>query len=342
VRRFANSSIRHCRGLAIAVTVTLVACGGTPTTPSTSPLRGTGQAAPEVIAYLTELLDLMQANALYRDRIDWPAFREHIIQRANADAASTIVGAHPAIQAALRLLGDRHSSYRDASGQAVRNPLAPTCGGRAEPAPGVPADIGYLRISAFSPLDPAAVLAHAEQLQQQIRTADGPGIVGWLVDLRGNGGGNMYPMLVGVGPILGDGVAGFFIYPSDAAADFGYRNGAAFVGGQAQGTYVSAPYRLLNELPRVAVLMGPGTASSGEAIVLAFRGRPRSRSFGLPTCGLATANRALPLSDGAVLALTTSFIADRDQRTFDGPIPPDEATSGDTQSRAIEWLRGGS
>jgi len=39
-------------------------------------------------------------------------------------------------------------------------------------------------------------------------SADRDDLIGWIVDLRGNGGGNMWPMLAGVGPVLGEGVVG--------------------------------------------------------------------------------------------------------------------------------------
>ena len=36
---------------------------------------------------------------------------------------------------------------------------------------------------------------------------------GWMVDLRGNGGGNMWPMRAGIGFALGEGVAGSSVSP---------------------------------------------------------------------------------------------------------------------------------
>ena len=67
-----------------------------------------------------------------------------------------------------------------------------------------------------------------------------------------------------------------------------YRDGASWDNGVAQRR-VDAPYRLRRDRPRVAVLTDGGVASSGEATVIAFRGRPDSRSFGAPTCGVSTA-----------------------------------------------------
>ncbi|WP_267881957.1 MULTISPECIES: hypothetical protein [unclassified Streptomyces] len=66
---------------------------------------------------------------------------------------------------------------------------------------------------------------------------------------------------------------------------------------------------------------------------MAFRGRPESRSFGLPTAGLATGNESYPLSDGALLILTQAADLDRTGRRYTNtPIAPDdrvESTAGD-------------
>jgi carboxyl-terminal processing protease len=71
-------------------------------------------------------------------------------------------------------------------------------------------------------------------------------------------------------------------------------------------------------------LTGMKTASAGEAIVVAFRGRPDTRSFGLYTAGVPTGNEGFTLSDGAVIALTVGVNADRTGQTYDDRIYPDE------------------
>ena len=43
---------------------------------------------------------------------------------------------------------------------------------------------------------------------------------GWIIDLRGNGGGNMYPMLAGLKPFLGDTVLGAFVGPDKTRANW--------------------------------------------------------------------------------------------------------------------------
>jgi hypothetical protein len=95
-------------------------------------------------------------------------------------------------------------------------------------------------------------------------------------------------------------------------------------------------------------LTGPRTASSGEAVTIAFRGRPRTRSFGLPTAGLSTSNGTFPLPDGAALLLTTAIEADRTGRRYGDKIEPDQLVENDPTKgdpaieAATQWLRASS
>ena len=85
----------------------------------------------------------------------------------------------------------------------------------------------------------------------------------------------------------------------------------------------------------VAVLTGPLTSSSGEAVALAFRGRAATRSFGYATQGLSTWNDGFELPDGAMLILTVAVMADRDGYDFEGgPIPPEEAVEDERGFRS--------
>jgi C-terminal processing protease CtpA/Prc len=90
----------------------------------------------------------------------------------------------------------------------------------------------------------------------------------------------------------------------------------------------------------VAVLTGPRTASSGEAVTVSIRGRPRTRSFGDPTRGLSTANQGFVLPDRAALILTVSVYEDRTGRRYGEQIAPDEVVpyTDAAVQRAREWL----
>jgi len=94
--------------------------------------------------------------------------------------------------------------------------------------------------------------------------------------------------------------------------------------------------------PKVAVLTDGRAASSGEAVVISFRRRPNTRSFGGATCGLSTSNSTFRLTDGALLLLTTAVMADRTQSPYGDVVVPDETIGGDAPvvERAVAWLHG--
>ena len=258
---------------------------------------------------------------------------------AQAGSAQTVPDTYPAIREALRLLGDGHSQYRPVTGTVIFVPTR-TCRASGAGVPTVPATIGYVTVGTFSGSG-AAASAFANAIQGAIRTSDRPNLAGWIVDLRGNGGGNMWPMVAGVGPIIGEGVLGYFINPVGFENVWEYRDGASWNGGVIIQR-VDAPYTLIRQRPKVAVLVDNGIASSGEAVVIAFKQRPDTRFFGVATCGLSTSNSGFTLSDGAQLILTTAVMADRTKARYGDSVQPDETVTDTTQTiqRAIEWLHG--
>jgi carboxyl-terminal processing protease len=212
----------------------------------------------------------------------------------------------------------------------------------------LPAGMGYLALPEH--LGAGEVRGggrYADAGQAAIRSADTPPACGWIVDLRRNGGGNLWPMLAAVGPLLGEGDAGAFVGPATRAR-WGYRRGAAEMGGRSMAGVAEA-YALQRANVPVAVLTSRLTASSGEAVAIAFRGRPRSRSFGEATQGVPTANVVRRLSDGAMLVLTTAVDADRTGHIYRDRIVPDQRVRIDWTAygsdddpvilAAAEWLR---
>lgn len=274
-------------------------------------------------AYLNEAINIMQRHSINRYEIDWPSFRRRVLLEAGT--ARSTADTYDAIRFALRELGDGHSFFRPPSGQSQAPPFASPASG----APGVTrfeTGVGYLSISAFSGGGDEAD-ALATQYHRMIESVDTLGICGWVVDLRGNLGGNMWPMVAGAGPIVGEGVLGYFVDPDSVVQTWTYVFGSSRLDGNIS-TRVSDPYRLLQEDPHVAVLTDSLTASSGEATTIAFRGRERTRSFGGATWGVSTANRSFTLSDGAMIFLTVSTMADRTGELYGSKIVPDEVLGG--------------
>jgi carboxyl-terminal processing protease len=326
---------------ALLCAVMAASCQRTTPTQPTALTQPTASGTPSVVAtaYLNNIIELMRVNSINRLTIDWQAFRNDVFREAGA--AQAISDLSPAIRLAITMLRDGHSSYRSAAGTTIFVSLR-SCVPAPLTALTAPANIGTVRVTSFGGSGEAAT-AFARQIQEAIAAADRDDLIGWIVDLRSNGGGNMWPMIAGVGPLLGDGPLGYFINPVGVETPWEYRDGSSFSGGFAVTT-VTPPYRLRRPQPRVAVLSNIGIASSGEATLIAFRLRPNTRSFGEATCGLSTANATYPLSDGASLTLTTSVMADRARNRFGDRITPDEVLTDQAQAiqRAITWLQTGS
>ena len=88
-------------------------------------------------------------------------------------------------------------------------------------------------------------------------------------------------------------------------------------------TLDDAPVLMTPSAP-VAVLVDGSTASSAEAITIAFHGRPDTRFFGTRTAGKSTAVQPFKLDDGAELYLTTAIDADRTGKQYPDGFTPDQ------------------
>lgn len=112
--------------LVLAATVLATRCGGGGSDSPNSPNAPSGALSQTARAYLDELFGIMQANSINRQRIDWTAFRASVV--AAAGSAQSVADTVPAIQTALRMLGDGHSAYRSATGVTVSAATGPAAG----------------------------------------------------------------------------------------------------------------------------------------------------------------------------------------------------------------------
>jgi len=291
---------------------------------ASAPLAG---AAKDV---LDAALTITKKNSLNRDTVAWNVVEPKV--RALAAGAEKSADVYPAIRYLLAKLEDHHSFLLP---PAQTNQFR--TGGAQNPIPEVralPERVGYVGMPGYSGGEPVAMRTYATRMHDALGGTTASASCGWIVDLRQNTGGNMWPMLAGLKPFLGSVGLGTFVGPDGSSPPW--------IAGQAVN--VEPPQALaVLESSWTAVLTGPRTASSGEAVTIAFRGRPRTRSFGQPTAGLSTANGNFPLPDGAMIFLTTAVDADRTGRRYGDKIVPDEpvdaAGTGDaTMAAALKWL----
>lgn len=329
----------------------------------------TNASQSDPIAYLNRALDQIQANALRRNAVNWPQVRAAALSRASG--ADSTVGTYDAIRFALASLGDHHSSLHltpalealEAQYKAKHLTDAPAPSrenfspyvGRYEPEGRLEHRgdkvFGVVVLTKCFPENDREFVAFETKVQKILAELDQSHPAGWIVDLRGNVGGNMWPMLAGIGPLLGEGddLGEFFNVKEHAT--WQYRNGVAaqLDNGKAEPypAVEGSPYRIQGT-PNVAVLIDRSTGSSGEAMAVAFRGRPHTRFFGEHTQGSSTVNQEIDLSDGAQLWLTVGVQADRNGKQYTDGLAPDETlprasaalppAQDPVVQAALEWL----
>lgn len=314
--------------------------------PAQPPPRST---MPDTVRqYVSAAMTAFRTHSVHRTEVDWLSLEDSVVGRAaNAQAPA---GTWAALTWALRRV-DPHSFLMPPeqmmTSAGVMVPPAAQPMTRRPVGQLLPGDIALLTVPPHSGRNRPA---YVDSLQSQIGALDSAGACGWVLDLRENTGGNMWPMLAGVGPLLGAEVVGSM---TNSPPDVGwhYRDGRSWSGGSTPpadpgGWGSAAPRRLSNANAPVALLVGRQTASSGEITLLAFLGRPNVRSFGDSTAGRNSANASVLLRDGATLLVTSAYPRDRLGRRYPLSVGPDELVSseesagGDAPLRhAVAWLR---
>lgn len=329
-------------------------------------------AAAPIPPALAEAIEIIRASALDGERLDWDALGAEIVSRLGEDATAEAYRL-----GALEAYADPHASYLSAEQMhawQTAPPAEPDAPVEDEPPvqpevqPAVPAapwgellpgGVGYLGLPPCTTGEPEQLQAYARTLRELIVSLDARGATAWVVDLRLNGGGNMWPMLAGLAPLIGDG-------PAATSAGRAPGGGPAVVttGLEGEDAWLddgggrSTQFTLAWDGPgvgpaqarsRIGVLLGPWTMSSGELVAVALASRAGTRSFGEPTAGLTTATGFFPLSDGSALVLPVSRMATVGGPAIVGPIQPDEAAPFGDWPRvddepvraALQWLGAG-
>lgn len=306
-----------------------------------------GGMSKKAKAYFNEFFSTISPVALDREQVNWKALRKQA--KALAAGAQQPADLHSMMLYTLRRINKHSFMYpptmaagfngEDLADDAINPDLVYTSGHRIDD------QISYLSMPGMGSGHQPTMTAFADSMQALIASLDSKATNGWVLDLRNNDGGNCWPMLAGIGPLLGEGVCGYFMDRDGGNAEsWSYRAGSSFEGKNARTTVSRPAYELKGKDVRVAVLTGPKTGSSGEVTTIAFRGKPSARSFGAPTAGYSTTNTSINMSDGAMLLLTISIYGDRNKTAYGETVQPDVVVENvDGKDAALEaaitWLR---
>ena len=270
--------------------------------------------------YVRDAIQQMDRKGLYAKGEEWEAMKKEALSQE----PETLEEAQEIINKAAKVAGGKHSYLMPANKAQAREKRS-----NEEVSPSVTMiedSICMIHLPAFAG-DDENCLRYARTVLDSIPDT----VKGVCIDLRGNHGGNMYPMIAAVHRFL----------PDDIFLKFKMRR--RFQSVMPINKEFVAKIVGIDIEPRincpVAILTDEATASSGEAVLLSFRGLDNARVFGFPTAGYASANESIIFYNGSILALTVSCDIARTGEIFcEDPIVPDVETVSPEED-ALSWLK---
>ena len=268
-------------------------------------------------SYVRKAVKLMDKHALFAEGPAWDEARREALDAEPA----TMEEAHDVALKALKVAGGKHSFIWTQEAQHQDTDMNQSVSPSVEV---LDDGIAVITLPPFNAQGNAEMQRYANAVLDVLPES----VPGAIIDLRGNTGGNMYPMCAAVHPLLTDGIVLKFRtkkFKSPIPRSYFPQT----VGVEAR-TFIDCP---------VALLVDSLTASSGEMVMICFRGQDRSRVFGMPTAGYTSSNELFPMPDGSQLALSTSSTLARTGEEFcNDPIAPDVLTDSPLEE-ALAWLR---
>lgn len=291
-------------------------------------------ALPDSVrSFLDKSLTLLETYSLERKAVSWPQLRQAAYQRAQgAQSVRELLPIYPYL---FEQLQDDHGwlTYHDKTykwhnaarpryaNAVVKAALAAKPGLRITMLPG---RIGYVLLPGINAGGSLQAMRDAAQVVQDSLCRHHPDQAkAWIIDLRLNDGGAMAPMLAGLGALIGDGHLGGFVDKDGKPDEQWYLHQGNFYLDSLQVTTLTDRCPVRRTTKPVAVLLSGLTASSGEIVAIALRGRPVTRSFGEPTYGATTANQSYPIGGGAYLTIAGLLETDRNRVPYRPNLTPD-------------------
>ena len=313
--------------------------------------------APDVV------YDFIKSNSIHRNRVDWGKIDNQFFSAISS--AHNLQDTMKAFIGVLQALDDVHSQiylnnqyygYWHANEGPGADRLSSLLKRATETSGKVKCDLlenqfAYIRIPAMTAYGPDEVNRYAQMLRDSVDRMSQMKVKGFILDLRLNTGGNMYPMLSGVGHLLGDGDIAYEVDLYDLVASTWKIENGNFVINDFPVTHMdSALVKGLDEIP-VVILIGPITASSGSNIAIAFKTRKHTVFIGESTAaGYTTSNGYFQFAPNLVMNFAVNYVADSNLNLYPISVDPDIVIEGGDNfeklyedqkiKRALLWLNG--
>lgn len=296
-------------------------------------LRAQKNSHDSIKIFYKQLFLNLQSTYLHKEEVDWETVRSQT--ESNLIKYSSFQSSLNEIRTLFDKIGADHCGiyYKNKHYSSSRKPVSHLLNDEwkakyaSKPVYEVKTinhDIGYILMPKiiFFEVNEKNIRAAAQPIYDEISMLKSrKQLKGWIIDLRLNTGGNSTPMLLALYDFLGNGT----IWHS-SGLDHKIHNtikldkGCYYDNSKKQGSVKTVPPLL--DRSKVAVLIGPATASAGEIVALGFKGRPDTIFIGEETYGATSGNIEAALPFGAVMALTTSIDTDRSGNYY-AKISPD-------------------
>jgi carboxyl-terminal processing protease len=295
-----------------------------------------------------QALDIAKEHSINTKNLNWMSIEKDILQQSNQLISEKDL--YKILQSLINRLEDKHSYLITADGKRWQKTTKTS---RVVTENSLPlnklrnAKIAYIDIKPMSSAKKLNMNTYAEKLYNTIISSYKIDMTGWILDFRENTGGQLWPMLAGLSPLINSNIAGNAIYPNGNNWQWWAKDGKAGVGKNLHHQIESVNNQFIKKRP-IAILISKQTASSGEASIISFIGQDNICLIGEQTRGLTTVNQPFKLANGAKLMLTTAYFGDRNQKIYPDGIEPDIIITNGTENEghidiqlktAIEWLK---
>lgn len=266
--------------------------------------------------YIDELAIILRENSLVADEIELD--RLISIGKRLVSADTTLEASYPVVEFIVNKLNDGHSRFMTPQTyQKWKTESTTVTWSKGE----MIDKLAYIEIPGFRSGKQMQMKAFTAHLRKLIKQLDQKKPAGWIIDLRKNTGGNAYTMLAGLSPFFPSDTLALMTYRDQLQKPVLLKKRGVWFDGRRYANFGKERYKLLQ--PRVAVLVGPATASAGELVAISLKSLADVQVFGQPTAGVSSNNKLFELSDGGALFLTTSNYTDIDGNLFRDGLEPD-------------------
>ncbi len=332
----------------LALLVVLLSCS----------LLSVAQLPDSIKQHIDTSLNILKHNSLYAKKVDWNKIQQSVHAVAENAKAKTKSDTFEALKIAFDALGDKHAAYYQYDHQyrlpnkelEVRQSDSLKAGWKmgARIVNKMIGEVAYVSIPYMGVNKQADIDKYANWVYDAVADLSRKNPKAWIIDLRLNGGGNIRPMLGGLGMFFEDGIVSYYIDRNGKTEDeAAFKNGDFTIDGKVQANIKTKIPAIKPK--KIAVLIGPGTGSSGEGVAVVLQQRQDTKLFGTKSAGMANATNGFVFADDkAYFLISVASIGNKSKKVMPEFVMPNveikklesfgNLPEDPTVKAAIAWL----